>query len=256
MPIAQKQTLVVDRVIHENSAVTSLILSGNLSDGMRARRAGQFMTVRLPQGDAWSRPHPYTISNAPDDPWIQLTAKALGSFSTRIQSTTVGTPILVAGPYGRFCRETEEQASHVMIAGGIGITPFLSVLRHLGRQAIRRQTTLFWASNLPEDFFCVDELTQLCDRIGLKMILVSLHPWSGQGQPSDTEGLLRQEGYLTRQLLQEHSDPAGSRVYLCGSDNMQAFVLGELAACGMPADAVSTESFGTFNFDQKDQGAL
>lgn len=253
MPKAAKQILTVERICRENSAITTLVLSGDPSPALQARRAGQFMTIRLQEDEGWSKPHPYTMSNAPEDTVVQLTAKALGVFSTRLQSVSAGDRIMVAGPFGRFCKDIEHHHSSIMIAGGIGITPFLSVLRHFGNKGVNHATTLFWANNTPEDFFRLDEMGALTEKIDLKIVLVSVQPWSESNESPDTHGMIRRQGYLTGERFQDHSDPANAKIYLCGSDGMQRFVLGQLTACGVETKSVATESFGTFTFEENRQ---
>jgi predicted ferric reductase len=104
--------------------------------------AGQFGLVRF-TGSGMSEPHPYTFSGIEPDGQLRVTIKPLGDFTRNIRSALeVGQDVRVQGPFGRFRLATRKP--QVWIAGGIGITPFLT-----------------WARALPSDaptvdlFYCV-----------------------------------------------------------------------------------------------------
>ncbi|MBC8217657.1 MAG: hypothetical protein H8E73_04270 [Planctomycetes bacterium] len=238
----------VRQIQKETHNVTSVILSGNPDEALKIRRAGQFVTLQLPANDGWSEPHPYTLSGAPSDPFLQITAKALGPFSLRLQSVASGTQVAVSGPHGSFCRDIESHRSIVMIAGGIGITPFLSVLRHLHHIKFDADIVLFWANNDWADYFALDEIQALADPLSLWTVLVCLQPASQWPSPIKDETMFLTQGYLTENVLRQHSDPNSSKVYVCGSPNMQAYVSQQLKACGVELSSVETEQFGVFHF--------
>jgi predicted ferric reductase len=91
---------------------------------------GQFAMVYLEEKDGWHR-HPFTISSAPHERLIRITVKALGDYTSRMQhQVEPGMPAVIGGPHGRFDyhRGTPRQ---IWLAGGVGVTPFLSWLRSL-----------------------------------------------------------------------------------------------------------------------------
>ncbi|MDE8586493.1 ferredoxin reductase family protein [Arthrobacter sp. NQ4] len=93
-------------------------------------KPGQFAMVYLETADGWQR-HPFSISGPAQEGGISITVKALGDHTTRLPDVVQpGMPAVVGGPYGRFDRH-KGTAHQVWIAGGVGITPFLSWLRSL-----------------------------------------------------------------------------------------------------------------------------
>ena len=92
-------------------------------------KPGQFAFVEI-QGKEWSEPHPFTISSAPNEDRLRLTMKVLGDWTRKVREELhPGGEVIVRGPYGRFDASTAECRKQVWIAGGIGLTPFLSKLR-------------------------------------------------------------------------------------------------------------------------------
>lgn len=95
-----------------------------------AFKPGQFAMVYLETADGWQR-HPFSISGPALEGGISITVKALGDHTARLPDMVQpGMPAVVGGPYGRFDRH-RGTAHQVWIAGGVGITPFLSWLRSL-----------------------------------------------------------------------------------------------------------------------------
>ena len=76
--------------------------------------------------------HPYTLTSAPEEEHLRLAIKNLGDSSRDIQAIEPGAQVRITGPYGAFFPATA-QGPELWIAGGIGITPFLSRARHLAR---------------------------------------------------------------------------------------------------------------------------
>jgi predicted ferric reductase len=170
---------------------------------------GQFAMLFLETGAGWRR-HPFTISSAPHERLLRFTIKALGDDTTRMQTLVrPGMPAVVGGPHGRFdrARGTDRQ---VWIAGGIGITPFLSWLRALDQQSGPAHVDLFYSSQGEAPF--ADEITAITR--AHPSIRVHLH---------DTAT----SGYLTADTILDtiDDDPRQLSIFLCGPATMlDAFV--------------------------------
>ncbi len=162
----------IARTKKENKNITSVFLEGNLNENFKKRKAGQFLTIKINENNEWSKPHPFTISNAPEDDFLQMTIKNAGPFTEKMQNIPINTKADITGPYGTFCTEIEKKDSIIMIAGSIGITPFLSVLRHFMRSNIKKDIILFWANNQRDEFFTLDEISTFVKNNVLKIIFV------------------------------------------------------------------------------------
>lgn len=113
-------------------------------------KPGQFAMVYLETADGWQR-HPFSISGPAPEGGISITVKALGDHTTRLPDVVQpGMPAVVGGPYGRFDRH-HGTAHQVWIAGGVGITPFLSWLRALDRE-LQEDVHFFVTSAGPSPF--------------------------------------------------------------------------------------------------------
>ncbi len=104
--------------------------------------SGQFITVFFketgtPEGKA------YSISSAPHEHELAITVRGIGEFSNRLCAMKEGNHVEASLPYGFFYPENDN-GDTIMIAGGIGITPFRSMLRHTAHHSPERKITLFY----------------------------------------------------------------------------------------------------------------
>jgi predicted ferric reductase len=97
---------------------------------------GQFAMVYLEAIDGWHR-HPFTITSAPGDHLSSFAIKALGDDTSQLPAAVQpGMPAVIRGPFGRFSHQ-KGTSRQVWIAGGIGVTAFLSWLRAIDEQPLR-----------------------------------------------------------------------------------------------------------------------
>lgn len=132
------------------------------SDRQDTFSPGQFVFVQVLHGGVWSDQHPFTISSSPGDPGYRISVKAVGDFTAKVvPALRTGTPVRVEGPYGNFLY-TRFSVGHtlVFIAGGIGITPFISMVRHLASHEPGRTVRLVWGLRKASDLCFIGELTE------------------------------------------------------------------------------------------------
>ena len=97
-------------------------------NGMFAFEPGQFAFITI-DADGFREAHPFTISSGAREGELRFTMKVLGDYTRRVRDAlAAGADVDVEGPYGRF-NPLRGPAQQVWVAGGIGVTPFLSVLR-------------------------------------------------------------------------------------------------------------------------------
>ncbi|WP_018993043.1 ferredoxin reductase family protein [Aromatoleum toluclasticum] len=174
-----------------------------LDAGWKGHRAGQFAFIGF---DRMEGAHPFTIASADrGDQTVTFQIKALGDFTRRLATRiAVGQPVTVEGPYGRFLLERHDRnARQIWIAGGIGITPFLSWLDALQADPDSApQVELHYSTrNASRDPF-VERLQRLCGR--LPMVQLHIHDTSA-GAPLTSE-----------QLAASQPNEGRTEVWFCG----------------------------------------
>jgi uncharacterized protein len=156
----------IAQVVDESSVVRSFILEPADGGPAATHQAGQYLPVRttLP-GDAEPVQRNYTLSVAPSDARYRISVKRDGRFSSHLHSLRAGDVIEARAPAGNFLIDPAERRPVVLLAGGIGVTPMLAMLRHLeheGKRTGRIRPTWFFhaARNAAERAFDA-ELSEL-----------------------------------------------------------------------------------------------
>lgn len=191
-------------------------------------RAGQFAFVEI-QGKGWSEPHPFTISSAPDEDHLRFTIKVLGDWTRKVrEELKPGGDVQVRGPYGCF-DTTRAGAKQIWLAGGIGLTPFLSSLRAMAPDD-DRQIHLVYAARDVGDAIFLDELRTRAAELG-NVTLVPLF--------SDVGDFARVD--IMKQKL---PDPLNSYDYfMCGPKPMVNGLMADLQKEGVARRQIHTEAF-------------
>ena len=184
--------------------------------------------------------HPFSMS-APDTGRgrIELTVKALGDFTRTVGSTRPGARAFVDGPYGAFCPSRHQAPGYVLIAGGIGIAPMMSMLRAMAEHGDTRPVWLFYAYRRWERMTFCETLDALTTRMRLSIVHVLEEPpdgWTGES------------GRITRELLERHL-PTGAtnrgelHYFLCGPQAMTDAMERVLHEMAVPRTHVHSELF-------------
>ena len=191
-------------------------------------KPGQFAFVEI-EGKGWSEPHPFTISSAPGEDRLRFTMKVLGDWTRKVrEELQTGGKVMVRGPYGRF-DATNAGPKQIWLAGGIGLTPFLSKLRAM-EKGDTRQIHLVYAAREAQDAIFLDELKERAAALGN----VTLVP------------LFSDEGNFARvdMMKQKLPDPLDSYHYLmCGPKPMIDGIMGDLKKEGVKRANIHTEAF-------------
>jgi ferredoxin-NADP reductase len=199
-------------------------------------RPGQYLNLRL-EVDGRRVSRSYTIASPPgrrDACEISVRRVDAGRASNRLHDGVAeGDRLRVSAPAGRFVFTGEEADRVVLIAGGVGITPAMSVVRHLTDRAWPGRIDLVLSFRTRADVVFADELAWLGRRFPNLHVAIVLTREPGTA------------GRLTAERLAEFVPDlaAAPRVMLCGPDAMMAAVRTMLRELGVPPDRIATEEF-------------
>lgn len=150
-----KKIFIVKAKVEESPTITTLSLT--LEDGsFPTYRPGQFVTVYFPElGTPEGKA--YSISSAPSENIFTITVKAIGLFSNKLCSMNLGDSFEASLPYGYFFSESEGSPL-VLVAGGIGVTPFRAMIMETIKHFPSRKIVLLQSSKTAEDLIFKKEL--------------------------------------------------------------------------------------------------
>lgn len=127
--------------------------------------AGQAVYVTLPEmkkTDTKGKSRIFSIASAPQDTELEITTRQNDtSFKCYLLAANAGTPILLEGPYGSLVLHDDVNIPAVFLAGGIGVTPFRSMILDATNRRLQHPLFLFYSNRKPEDAAYLDELREL-----------------------------------------------------------------------------------------------
>jgi ferredoxin-NADP reductase len=232
---------------------TTLVANETLAEGTMAFHfakpagfkftAGQAMNVSLidpPETDAKGNARTFSIVSAPHENELVIATRMRDTAFKRVLKTMpAGGRVGLRGPAGLFTLDPADARPAVFLAGGIGVTPFVSMLRDAAHSGLARDLWLFYSNRRPEDAAFLDELAALpkrnarCRFVGTMVEMdKSSRPWNG-----DT-------GFLDRAMLERHLKDLSERVYyVAGPPGLVEAMQKMLVAAGVAEEAIHTDEF-------------
>jgi ferredoxin-NADP reductase len=203
---------------------------------------GQFLQVEVAPEEGKPFRRSYTIASSPTQrAFVELTVKREdhGVVSRFLnEKLAVGDLLSVSGPFGSFTFSGTDADSIVLIAGGVGITPMMSVLRYLTDKAWPGEIFLLYGARSTEEFLFREEIERLERRHPNLHVLASMQRTPGTVW-------LGPEGNLTKELIALAVPQIGQRrIHLCGPPGMMTAVRSSLLELGVAEAQIYTEAFG------------
>lgn len=218
----------------ETDDVTSLFFK--TSDGAKYDfKAGQYVDIRPPSISGHGKS--YTISSAPSDELVRITIKRQGAVSSAIIDMTVGEKIDFEGPYGVFYPE-DDVKDVVMLAAGIGITPFFSVIKDCYENKKSIDITLIYSNKTKVGITFAKDLKDIkIDNPSFK--IVHCITQEKTSCPCIAENT-RIDGDIIKKHITNHKDKC---YYICGSISFVRDMWNTLKSIGIVEENIYTEAF-------------
>lgn len=187
--------------------------------------AGQFAFLKF-YDHVKKEQHPFTISSGSSEQNLRFCIKKLGDFTQTLPELKAGDKVSVEGPFGQFSFTKMPYTKQVWIAGGIGITPFLSMAHSLPRSGYNIE--LFWSVTNKNEAVFADELYELQSQLpGLKVNIIA----------TDSQG------YLTADKVAQVSGTGKTDILLCGPPPMMKSLSAQFKKLGVTSDHIHYEEF-------------
>jgi len=232
---------LVREVRRENATVSTLVLEPRRQAGGQgeswAFAPGQFAWIRLDRSVA-AEEHPFTIASSAHDETTQFTIRHAGDFTRAVRQLPPGSPVWVDGPHGAFTGDHSTGSGLVLLAGGVGLTPMMSMIRTAAHRGDPRAYRLIVVAGAPTDLLFRDELAELRRSIDLEVTEVVRRPVDGWQGPTGgiTVGLLSM-------VLGTVELPGDLDYFICGPPAMVTDAIEVLDDLGVEPDRVHTEQF-------------
>ncbi len=237
-----RQILRITEIIEHTSADAKTFVFANAAGGAVAYfRAGQYLSVSLKIGGS-SITRPISICSSPKEALagkVAITVKRNtdDGFASgwMLDNWKVGDEVTVSGAQGSFFYEDMRDAKNVIaLAGGSGITPFLSMAKAIAEGTEDFNLTILFGSRTEEGILFKNELNEICDKCDKVKVVHIL---------SNEEKAGFEHGFITSELISKYADAPYS-VFICGPEAMYRFVAKEVDKLGLEKKFVRNEMLG------------
>lgn len=239
--------LRVARIVDESSVIRSFYLEPMDDAGLVANLAGQHLPIRVqPNADGGDVLRTYTLSSAPSDGAYRISVKREGLVSNHLHDAVgVGSVIEARPPAGCFTIDAAERRPAVLMAAGVGITPILSMLRHVVYEGLRtrrvRPTTVFYAARSKAERAFDTELRSLAKLAGGAVRIIRiLDDATGAEQNDDYETV----GRIDMELLRSTLSFDDYDFLMCGPPPFMQAIYDGLRGLNVSDQRIHAEAFG------------
>ena len=235
------QKMVVSRIIErEGSGARTLILKTEDNSPAAWFRAGQYVSVKMKIGQSYVT-RPYSISSSPKltkDGKIFITVKENpGGFVADfiLKELQEGDSVLVSGPEGNFYHDRlRDRGNVVAVAGGSGITPFLSMAYAIRDGIEDFNLTILFGSRTEKSILFRSELDSIVEETDKVRVIHVL---------SDEEVPGFEHGFVTADLVRRYA-PSDYSLFICGPEGLYRHMEGVAEELGLPKRLVRREIIG------------
>jgi ferredoxin-NADP reductase len=209
-------------------------------------RPGQSMDLTLlnpPETDAEGNSRVFSIASAPFDNDLMIATRMRDTaFKRVLRKASPGLQVKIDGPGGSFVLHRKSEKPAVFLAGGIGITPFLSIIRQAGHDQSPHHMYLFYSNRRPEDAAFLDLLSEATKQNPNFHLIATMtetdkshREWRGE------------TGFINKDMLTKHLPSLqGPIYYLVGPPAMVAAMRRMLIGAGVDQDDMRTEEFSGY----------
>ncbi|MCL4403864.1 FAD-dependent oxidoreductase [Patescibacteria group bacterium] len=203
-----------------------------------------YTLLNVPQEklDAEGATRTFSFANAPSEEGIMIATRMRETaFKNILKELPEGSEMQIDGPYGNMVLHSKPERPAVMLAGGIGITPFRSMAVEAAAQKLPHKIFLFYSNRAPKDAAFLEELKELEGKnVNFKLIatMTDAPDWPGE------------KGYITKEMIERCVSPLfpilSSVFYLAGPPAMTAAMHKMLNDFGVSDDDIRMEEFAGY----------
>lgn len=193
-------------------------------------RAGQFCFVSFNDDQVGTESHPFSFVSAPHEKEVRIAVKKLGDYTKMIPKLKKGSIAKIEGPFGIFNYENARYQKQIWIAGGIGITPFVSMAEDLLNRKMDFDIDLFYSVRKMEDAAFLNKLKDISEKIR-NNLRIHLHCYEASG-------------LLTAEAVAKMTDGLDSKdIFVCGPPSMMKMLKEQFANMKINESLIHTEEF-------------
>ncbi|MDR4946839.1 NO-inducible flavohemoprotein [Neobacillus cucumis] len=240
---------IVDRKVKESEVITSFYLKPEDQREIASFIPGQYISIKLEmEGEKFTHIRQYSLSDAPGKDYYRIsvkreagTANPDGMVSNYLHdNVNEGDILKISAPAGDFILDTEKTTPVVLLSGGVGLTPMLSMLKTVVEVQPERNVTFVHAAANSNVHALRDEVEQIAARDNVNSFVF-------YDSPTDEDRLNEQfdvEGFVTGEWLKDHVSIEDAEFYFCGPVPFMKSINRSLKELGVDESRIHFEFFG------------
>lgn len=201
-------------------------------------KAGQFCNIAYPDRCVAGR-RSYSFSNsAADEKFFELTIKEHGDFTQKMFTLEPGVEFEVKGPLGNvFCFDENTADDIVFLAGGVGVTPFMSALQYADFKGMKNELVLLFSNKTEDEIIAKDRLNEYAERnenITVVHTLTRDENWQGE------------KGRINEEMIKKYvkKDVSHYKYFICGPGQLIESMKELLKSMSVPEEKIIIEDWG------------
>lgn len=246
---ADFRAFVVEKKVRESDVITSFYLVPQDRQALASFEPGQYVSVKLDiPGERYTHIRQYSLSDAPGKPYYRISVKRedanqekpAGKVSVYLhEQVKEGDVLQLSAPAGDFTLDRGERPV-VLISGGVGLTPMVSMLQSLAKKSARQVTFIHAAQNGG-----VHALREEVENLASEHSNLSAYWCYSEPTEQDRQsGAFHKEGFIDREWLESIVPVKGSSYYFCGPVPFMSAIKRALTEWGVPEEDLHYEFFG------------
>lgn len=212
-------------------------------------KPGQFIEVALlnpPETDPEGDTRAFSIASAPHEPRIMVATRLRDTaFKRVLERMSLNSEVKIDGPFGNLTLHKNAARPAVLLAGGIGITPFRSIVVHAAKEKLPHQIFLFYSNRRPEDAAFLEELQALERQNPNYKLIATMTEMAKSSRPWKGENSLIEAAMLQRHV-KSVAGANGPIYYIAGPPQMGRGLQTMLAKAGVDSDDIRIEEFSGY----------
>lgn len=198
---------------------------------------GGFTLIDPGETDAGGITRRFSLLSIPEDKFIAIAMRIQSSAYKRVlNALPLGSEVKFAGPSGNFTCPDDLSIPVVLIAGGIGVTPFYSMIQYATRHQSTQAMTLFYGNQSVKDAAYLQELS-LLQTINPHFTFIPAFAFPDEGWQGET-------GFITHSMIKKHVTDLNKPIYyVCGSPAMVTALQETLVEMGVDENRIKVEDF-------------
>ncbi|MFA5937217.1 MAG: ferric reductase-like transmembrane domain-containing protein [Candidatus Paceibacterota bacterium] len=192
---------------------------------------GQFVFLRFENEGILSESHPFSITSSSNSEELYLGIKALGDYTSMVYLLEPGVICKIEGPFGAFSYLKAKSKKQIWVAGGIGITPFLSMARQVNKNIVNNdyQIDLYYSVSNPTEVVFMDEFTQ----ISMENNNFKFYPYFSE-----------KNNHISADFIYKKSENMqNTEIFICGPSKLMKNLKKQFINLGINSNKIHSEEF-------------